>query len=1627
MLAEYASEQNKEKGLHNPTCNDGYFGSSCGTYDPVCKGKTPKGHGSGMCQWGSARWATGDVLSSDGTKLAGAHGYGTLTWTQILSHYYPNWILSTCGSITRPDNDECSGAFPLYPTVDCNYKQYSTFGATQSLPAESPCNGFTKGIADDDVWFSFAATAGQTYTVRLLNGTSFDGVLNLRQGSCNGSSIACDDQTGSTGVLNTVKVTASTNQTYYVRVYHYGSGSGGGSFQICVTQSSTSLPDLKITANTQSVSPTSVSAGSYMTASCSEDNNGNAVAGSNHVTLWLSSNNVLSESSDTYLGQIAFSSLAALSNSIIRNTSVQIPSNTSPGNYYLFFWADGNKVVTESDDDNNYASVQITVTSNCITPGIPATAKGTVTGTTTADLTWTEGNPAGSSTVTYYWAVGTSSSVTYGNGVAQSTTTGTTATVTGLTSGTKYYLRVYARTSCDGSESGYKTSMSFTTDASSFPSLALSTNSLPDFGNIAVNTTSSAQSFTLSGSNLTGNIFLSAPAGFEISKSSNSGFGPSLSLTQSGGSVFNTTIYVRFSPTSAGVKSGEISVSSTGATTQKVSVIGTGTQSCTPPNNVSAPSNQTVSAPDGASFSVTALGSNNLYRWEMSEGFTWHAIPNNSVYSNSNTSTLRINSTTAAMNGYQYRCVVSSTCNSTVTTSKDAKLYVTSCTVPTTQASGLTFSSVGANSMTLYCSLGNGSRRVVKINKSNSFTAPASGTDPNANTSYSGSGEQVVYNGTGNLVTITGLTAGTTYWFRVYEANCTGSSSLYSTATGSNNPSSQSTATTCVAPSNGIISPSNPVVTAPNNISLTVTANGSTPFEYQWYWWNGSNWTALTNSSPYSGVTTNTLKINPTSTSMDGYFYTCVIGNACGNQNNITAVQISVNTSTPTITVSNSSLPDFGSTQVNTTSTAQSFTVSGSNLWANVLLSAPTSFEISKSSGSGYGASLSLTQTGGSVSNTTIYVRFIPTSAGAKSGEISVSSTGATTQKISVSGTGTQSCIPPGNVSTPSNQTVTAPAGTSFSISASGSHNVYRWEMSEGFTWHEIPNNSVYSNINTSTLKINSTTAVMNGYQYRCVVWTSCNSTVITSKDAKLYVNNCISPNVSVNSPSGSSPLTMTCTATGGSGGSIAYKWYSGTSCSGSVLGTGSTLAVTANGYYSCKAYIVGSESTCYNCAYGYATIMTQTCTDWSVSPSTQSVPASGGSYQATVSANGSCTYNVTFNNDWIHFVNYLGSGNFAYSVDANNTGNSRTGTVSINNATDGINDITTLTIVQDGACSLFLSSNMLDFTNTAGNKSVNVTSNSSWTVSDDATWISVSPPSSSNNGTLTVSVTANTGAERTGTVTVSGCKSTKTISITQTGTCSLAFSKPSLDFTSSSSNNTVNVSSNSSWTVNDDASWITVSQTSGSNNATLTISVSNNSGAERSGTVTVSGCNTTKTITVIQVSECILSLGISNLDFSTSPGGKSFKVNSNSSWTASADSSWISVLPVASFGNKSVVISVKENKGVSRVGIVTFSGCNQLIYLAINQNGKVTAIGDVIVQGQVKVYPNPTTGIITIEGLPDNENVEIAIYDVNRKLIKKQTASSSVTRMDISNVVSGTYLLIIDDHVNETFKIIKE
>lgn len=111
---------------------------------------------------------------------------------------------------------------------------------------------------------------------------------------------------------------------------------------------------------------------------------------------------------------------------------------------------------------------------------------------------------------------------------------------------------------------------------------------------------------------------------------------------------------------------------------------------------------------------------------------------------------------------------------------------------------------------------------------------------------------------------------------------------------------------------------------------------------------------------------------------------------------------------TPTIITSTGTLSGFTYAEGSGPSAEQTFTVSGNDLTANVTITAPTNYEVSLSSGTGFASSVVATQSGGDIVGEpkTIYVRL---KAGLSEGtynseDISLTSTGATTETVTLNG-----------------------------------------------------------------------------------------------------------------------------------------------------------------------------------------------------------------------------------------------------------------------------------------------------------------------------------------------------------------------------------------------------------------------------------------------------------------------------------------------------------------------------------------------------------------------------------------------------------------------------------------------
>jgi len=240
------------------------------------------------------------------------------------------------------------------------------------------------------------------------------------------------------------------------------------------------------------------------------------------------------------------------------------------------------------------------------------------------------------------------------------------------------------------------------------------------------------------------------------------------------------------------------------------------------------------------------------------------------------------------------------------------------------------------------------------------------------------------------------------------------------------------------------------------------------------------------------------------------------------------------------------------------------------------------------------------------------------------------------------------------------------------------------------------------------------------------------------------------------------------------------------------------------------------------------------------------------------------------------------------------------------------------------------------------------VSSNVNWSVSGSVSWLSLSPVSGSNDGTVRITATSTnpTINERNGTVTVVGGGLTKTVNVTQLGSSAeLTLTPSNREVTSSSGSTTFDISSNVSWSLGDNASWLTVLPATGSGSVTLTASYSENILlTQRIATITATGGGITRTVTVTQAGATpVLTVSPTSLTLGSASGSNDkISVLSNVSWTVTDNASWLAVTPSSGSNNGELTVTAtSENTSInSRNGIVTVTGNGITIAVTITQAG---------------------------------------------------------------------------------------
>ena len=555
------------------------------------------------------------------------------------------------------------------------------------------------------------------------------------------------------------------------------------------------------------------------------------------------------------------------------------------------------------------------------------------------------------------------------------------------------------------------------------PALSVSTTSL-SLGTTTTGTASSpVQTYTISGTSLTNNVSITAPTGVELSKDSGTTWQTSETLTPSNGTLATTTIQVRISASAgAGNITGNITNVSTGATERDVSVSGTvnailglsvsktslslgttttGTASSPVQtytvsgsaltNNVviTAPTGVELSKDSGATWqtSETLIPSSGTLatttvQVRISASASVGSITGN-ITNVSTGATERDISVTGTVNAKPVLNVSTNLLSLGTTTAGTASIPVQSFTVSgtaltnrviITAPTGVELSKdSGATWQTSETFLTSGTLATTTIQARISATASAGSITGNITNSSSGASGQNI-SVTGTVIAAPGLTVSTT------------SLSLGTTTTGT---ASSPVKTYTVS---GTVLSNNVVITAPTGVELSKDSGAT---------WQTSE--TLMQTSGTLATTTIEARISASAS----------VGSITGNITNVstgtTEKDISVTgtvNAKPVLNVSTNSL-SLGTTTAGTASTpVQSFTVGGTALTNNVVITAPTGVELSKDSGATWQTSETLTPTSGTLATTTIEARIRATaSAGSITGNITNTSTGASGKNISVTGT----------------------------------------------------------------------------------------------------------------------------------------------------------------------------------------------------------------------------------------------------------------------------------------------------------------------------------------------------------------------------------------------------------------------------------------------------------------------------------------------------------------------------------------------------------------------------------------------------------------------------------------------
>ncbi|MBQ0095524.1 MAG: Ig-like domain-containing protein [Bacteroidetes bacterium] len=301
---------------------------------------------------------------------------------------------------------------------------------------------------------------------------------------------------------------------------------------------------------------------------------------------------------------------------------------------------------------------------------------------------------------------------------------------------------------------------------------------------------------------------------------------------------------------------------------------------------------------------------------------------------------------------------------------------------------------------------------------------------------------------------------------------------------------------------------------------------------------------------------------------------------------------------------------------------------------------------------------------------------------------------------------------------------------------------------------------------------------------------------------------------------------------------------------------------------------------------------------------------------------------------------------NVTVTVTANTTNVSRSVKIEVSTS----ESLEYITVTQRPA-NISSTTKNLTFPVGGGTESVSVQSDAGWTARTAYSWLEITPQTGP-AGTVIVSVKAlanNTTLDREGFVYLElSAQNRIEIPVRQEG-IHLSVDRTELEFPVTSAKLQIQVTSNAPWKFCDGMpEWLTVTPSSGTGNASVTVEVKKNNNADSRQYriyITPAAVDSPREIDVFQAGHT-LAADSTALHFSARAGQLTFQLESDADWVAGSDNGWISVSPTSGTGNETICVSATANEsGTARTGIVSVEIEGRTIAIPVYQAGRYLTV----------------------------------------------------------------------------------